>query len=148
MQALDAEPHVAPTAPVAGGAAYAPLGQTIPQLRETVDRAEQTARGMLEAEEALRLVRQRFDHTEDPELRGELAAEALDHVERQLQLTRERRRQLDSTEAKLWARQNRLEGFLIHTRGSAWWHARRNRGRTEAAQPTERAPAADIRHQL
>jgi len=55
--------------PVAGGAAYAPLGQTIPQLRETVDRAEQTARGMLEAEEALRLVRQRFDHTEDPELR-------------------------------------------------------------------------------
>jgi hypothetical protein len=87
--------------------------------------------GMPEAEEALDLVRRRFEHTEDPQLQAELAAEALDHVERQLQLIGERRRQLDSTEAKLWARQNRLEGFLIHARGSAWWHARRNGARTE-----------------
>jgi hypothetical protein len=90
----------------------------------------QTARGMLEAEEALRLLRQRFEHTEDPELQGELAAEALEHVEHQLQLIGDQRRQLDSTEAKLWARQNRLEGFLIHARGSDWWHARRNMART------------------
>jgi DNA helicase IV len=131
VQPRDAEPQVAPTALVDEGAADAPLGETIPQLREMVDSAEQTARGMLEAEEALRRVRQRFEHTEDPEVQGELAAGALDHVERQLQLTLEQRRQLDSTEAKLWARQNRLEGFLIHARGSAWWHARRNRARTE-----------------
>jgi hypothetical protein len=98
-------------------------------LREMLDPAEQTARGMLEAEEALRRLRQRFEHTEDPVLRGDLAAEALDHVERQLQLIGERRRHLDSTEAKLWARQNRLEGFLIHARGSEWWHARRNMAR-------------------
>jgi hypothetical protein len=52
-------------------------------------------------------------------VQGELTAEALAHVERQLELTHERRRQLDSIEAKLWGRQNRLEGFLIHTRGSA-----------------------------
>jgi|GEM_PF-1881544 len=131
MQAGDAEPRVRPTAPVDEGAAEALLGETTPQLREMLRPAEETARGMLEAEEALRLVRQRFEQTEDPEVQGELAAEALEHVERQLHLIQERRRQLDSTEAKLWARQNRLEGFLIHARGSAWWHARRNTAPTE-----------------
>jgi hypothetical protein len=125
MQAREAEPRLAPTASVNEGAAEAPLGETIPQLREILGPAEESARGMLEAEEALRLVHQRFEQTEDPEVLGELAAEALEHVERQLQLTHERRWQLDSIEAKLWARQNHLEGFLIHTRGSAWWHARR-----------------------
>jgi DNA helicase IV len=97
------------------------------QPRDIVGPTEDAARGMSDAEEALRIVRQAFEQTEDPERRGELAAEALNHVERQLQLTREWRRQLDSAEAKLWARQNQLEGFLIHTRGSAWWHARRDR---------------------
>jgi hypothetical protein len=125
MQAHDAEPQVAPTAPVDEGAAHALLGERTSQLRGILGPAEATARSMLEAEEALHLVRQRFEQTEDPEARAELAAEALDHVERQLQLTGEQRRQLDSTEAKLWARRNRLEGFLIHARGSAWWHARR-----------------------
>jgi hypothetical protein len=125
MQAREVEPPPAPTAPVDEGAAEAALGETIPQLREILGAAEESARGMLEAEEALRRVHQRFEHTEDPEVQGELAAEALEHVERHLELTHERRRQLDSIEAKLWARQNRLEGFLIHTRGSAWWHARR-----------------------
>jgi hypothetical protein len=132
MQARDAQPLVDPTALADEGAADAPLGQTIPQLSEILGPAEETARQMLEAEEALRVVRQRFEHTEDPELRGELAAEALVHVERQLQLAHERRRQLDSVEAKLWARQNRLEGFLIHTRGPAWWHARPKTPRTAA----------------
>jgi hypothetical protein len=147
MQPRDVEPPIAPTARAHEGAADAPLGETIPQLREILDPAEQTARGMLEAEEALRLVRQRFEHTEDPQLRGELAAEALDHVERQMELTRERRRQLDSAEAKLWARQNRLEGFLIRTRGSAWWHAHRKRVRTGALETDERALAAGTRAQ-
>jgi hypothetical protein len=133
MQARDAEPRVGATAPVSEGAAEAPLGETIPQLREILGPAEENARGMLEAEEALHLVRRRFAQTEDPKVQGELAAEALDHVERQLQLTQARRRQMDSIEAKLWARQNRLEGFLIHTRGSAWWHARRDAARTRAA---------------
>jgi hypothetical protein len=131
MQARDIQPPVAP--PADEGAAEALLGETIPQLSEILAQAEKTARGMLEAEQALRLLRQRFEHTGDAEVRVELAAEALDHVERQLQLTRERRRQLDSAEAKLWARQNRLEGSLIHTRGAAWWHARRNTVRPKAA---------------
>jgi hypothetical protein len=125
MQAREADPLPSPTTPVDKSAAEAALGETIPRFREILGPAEQTARGMLEAEDALHLVRQRFAHTVDPEERGELAAEALEHVERQLKLVRERRRQLDSIEAKLWGRQSRLEGFLIHTRGSAWWHARK-----------------------
>jgi hypothetical protein len=132
VQARDVEPPVAPTALADEGATEAPLGETIPQLKEILGPAEETARGMLEAEEALGHVRERFERTEDPKVQGELAAEALIQVERQLQLAHERRRQLDSTEAKLWARQNRLEGFLINTRGTAWWHTRRNRARTEA----------------
>jgi hypothetical protein len=137
MQARDVKPPLAPTALADDGEDEASLGDTIPQLSEILGPAEETARAMLEAEEALLLALQRFAHTGDPELRGELAAEALAHVERQLQLTRERRRQPDRTEAKLWTRQNRLEGFLIHTRGSAWWHARRNAARTEAVAADE-----------
>ncbi len=126
MQRRDAEPRVATTAVADEDVAEAPLAEPVPQLSAMLAPAQGTARGMLEAEEALGLLRQRFEHTDDPQLQGQVAAEALDQVERQLQLTHEQRRQLDSAEAKLWARQNRLEGFLIHTRGSAWWHARRN----------------------
>jgi hypothetical protein len=125
MQAPETEPHLVVPAPADEGEVEAALGEAIPRLREVLGPAEQTARGMLEAEDALRLVGQRFEQAVDPEEKGRLAAEALEHVERQLELARERRRQLDGIEAKLWARQNRLEGFLIHTRGSAWWHARR-----------------------
>jgi hypothetical protein len=98
---------------------------------------QDTAAAMLEAENALLRVRERYEHTEDPEAQGELAAEALDHVERQLQLTRERRRQLDSVEGRLWARRNRLERLLIERRGASWWHARRNR-----ASRSEPGPAS------
>jgi hypothetical protein len=125
MQAREVKPPPTPTAPVDKGTVEAALGETVPQLREILGPAEETARGMLEAEDALHLVRQRFARTVDPEEQGELATEALEHVERQLELARERRRRLDSIEAKLWGRQNRLEGFLIRTRGSAWWHAHR-----------------------
>ena len=102
------------------------VGQRTPQVRGLLGVAHETARGMLEAEDALQLLRERFEHAEDPDAQGELATEALDQVERQLSLTRGRRQQLDSIEARLWARRNRLEQFLIHTRGSAWWRARRN----------------------
>ena len=97
--------------------------ETDPRLGELLDLAQETARGMLEAEDALRVVRERFERTEDPEIQGELAANALEHVDRQLELTRERRRNLDGIEGNLWSRRNRLERFLIQARGSTWWHA-------------------------
>jgi hypothetical protein len=127
------EPAALVGAPTEGAAE--PDGETAfgpTHLRELLAATQAGARGMLEAEEALHLVRERFELTEDMETKAELAAEALDHVERQMELTRERRRQLDSTEGKLWARQNRLEGFLIGARGAAWWRARRDALRQDA----------------
>ncbi len=137
MQAREVEPQVGAMAPAVQGAAEAALGETVPQLSEILGPAEQSARGMLEAEDALHLVRQRFAQTTDPEEQRELADQALEHVERQLELTHERRRQLDSIEAKLWGRHHRLEGFLIHTRGSTWWHARRAQTRSRLHTVTE-----------
>jgi hypothetical protein len=108
-------------------------GETTARMRELLGVARETARGMFEAEEALRLVRERFEHEQDAAPRGELAAQALVQVERQLDLARARRQQLDSIEGRLWTRRNRLERFLIHTRGRAWWHARR-KSRASAGQ--------------
>jgi len=131
MQPHDAEPAVAATAHENVNGSEGLLEEPIPQLGEILAPAEETARGMLEAEEALRLLRQRLEQAADPQAQGDLAAEALVHVERQMELIHERRRQLDSTEAKLWARQNRLEGILIQTRGSDWWREHRNAARTK-----------------
>ena len=141
MRARNAERPVAPGPLVRQAEAEASAADTSPWVTEGLGPPERPSRGAVEAEEELDLVRGRFEHVEDPELQGELAAEALDYVERQLRLTRERRRQLDRAEAKLWARQNRLEGFLIRTRGSAWWHARRDTRRTEALGTDEGASA-------
>ena len=108
---------------------------------ELLAEAEETARRILEAEDALNAVRDRFERTDDHQERGELAVEALEHVERQLKLTRERRRLLDGLEGTLWARRNRLERFLISTRGSRWWHSRRNLARAQTtSRRAERQP--------
>jgi hypothetical protein len=96
-----------------------------PRLSEPLASAQETASDMLEAEDALRLVRERFERTENPDVQAELAVAALGQVERQLELTRERRRNLDGIEGKLWSRRNRLEQFLIQARGTAWWHSHR-----------------------
>jgi hypothetical protein len=147
MQARDVNTQMAAMAPAEEGATDAfsevPAGQTAPRVRELLGTVQETARDMLAAEDALRLVRERFERTEDPEARGELAAEGLDHVERQLKLTRERRQQLDGIEGTLWARRNRLERFLIHTRGRAWWRARRDPGRAQALASGGRESTAD-----
>jgi len=116
------------SAPGSASRANARRGRSEPRRiarTELLAGAEQTAGAILEAEDALELVRQRFEHTDDQEEQGELAAEALEHVERQLKLARERRRLLDGLEGTLWARRNRIERFLISTRGSGWWHAHR-----------------------
>jgi hypothetical protein len=145
MRAREVEPRIGATAPMEESAAETSPRKGVQQLREALGTIEQTARGMLEAEDALHLVRQRYEQTADPDEQGELAAEALEHVERQLELTHERRRQLDSIEAKLWGRQNRLEGFLIHTRGSAWWHTHRAETRSRLHAVTSN-PQADHEH--
>jgi hypothetical protein len=86
-------------------------------------------------DQAISAQRQRFERTDDPQEQSELAAEALDYVEGQLQIMREQRQQLDSDEGKLWARRNRLERWLIDARGRDWWRARRDRARAQTLAP-------------
>ncbi len=113
------------------GSAHA---RAIPRLKELLAVSRQAAHEMVEAEEALDPVMARFEHAQDPQAKGELAAEALAYVERQLELTQQRRRQLDGVEGTLWARRNDLERFLIRTRGLSWWHARRRVPRPDAGR--------------
>jgi hypothetical protein len=98
-----------------------------PRLTVLLDSAQQTARAMLDADDALRGLREHFEQTEDHETQGELAASALHLVEHQLELTREHRHNLDGVEGQLWSKRNRLERFLISTRGTAWWRAHHRR---------------------
>jgi hypothetical protein len=93
-------------------------------------------------EETLSRLRRRFEQTEDPRAQSELAAEALDQVESELGAIRERRQQLDSSEGKLWSKRNRLERFLIDTRGLDWWRARREHARARTLRSREAARSA------
>jgi hypothetical protein len=129
MRQLEAQPQVLelPSAPEDAPDPFseAAAGQ-VRSVGELLSVAESTARDMLAAEDAFGLLRERFYSSDDPHARAALAAEALEALERQMQLVRERRRRLDRVEGTLWARRNRLERFLIHARGLAWWHARRS----------------------
>jgi hypothetical protein len=93
-------------------------------------------------EETLSRLRRRFEQTDDPRAQSELAAEALDQVEDELGAIRERRQQLDSSEGKLWSKRNRLERFLIDTRGLDWWRARREHARALTLRSARAARSA------
>jgi hypothetical protein len=138
MQPREPGDRAAATAPSREGAAdpcsELAVAQASPSVKELLGVAGEAAHGMLEAEDSLRMLRERYGHTEDPAEQGELAVEALDHVERQLSLTRGRRQQLDSIEGTLWSRRNRLERLLISTRGRAWWRERRRSAAGESAR--------------
>lgn len=138
MRPPETDAHIAKTpteeAPADPFSDAAP-GQVGSRVSELLGVAQQTARGMLEAEDNIRLLREQFEQTQELEARGELAAHALDQVEVQLRLMRERRKGLDSIEGKLWTRRNRLERFLIHARGAAWWRARRDLARLKTSAP-------------
>jgi hypothetical protein len=108
--------------------------QPLPDLEALLGRAQETARGILESEQALEMLRREHEHADDADAKGELAADALEHVERQLALVRERRRLLDRLEAKLWARRNGLEGLLIRARGSGWWRERLSADRRDRSR--------------
>ncbi|HEX3511966.1 MAG TPA: hypothetical protein VHT27_12795 [Solirubrobacteraceae bacterium] len=144
VQERQREPHGDPEAPITGpsselgaseGASDAGRahgsdreGNTEPtgtdsRLTVLLDSTQQTARAMLDAEDALRVLREHFEQTEDHETQADIAASALDLVDRQLELTRERRHKLDGIEGRLWSRRNRLERLLISARGTAWWRA-------------------------
>jgi hypothetical protein len=106
-----------------GAAARNAGGRRRPRAAPSVPTAEPDDE-MLDTEQELQRLKERFDQTGDPRAREELAVSALEHVEGQLRLTRTRRHALDAIEGRLWTRRNRIERFLIQTKGREWWHAR------------------------
>jgi hypothetical protein len=135
MSAARGDPNREPSVDPLDDRPPAAAGASVLRVRELLGVAQDTTQGMLDAEEALEGLRARFGQTDDTDAQGELAAEALDHVERQLALMRERRRLLDGVEGTLWSRRNRLERFLLEARGTDWWRAHRNTARRERHEP-------------
>lgn len=82
---LDGDPQIAGSGPLGEGIA-GPFGEVAggpaSAHSESAGVAQETAREILDAEASLRLAREHFQDTEDPEVQGQLAAEALDQVER------------------------------------------------------------------
>jgi DNA-binding transcriptional MerR regulator len=82
------------------------------RLKQLLGLSLDAVRGLLEAEDARRLLRERFQRTADPDERLEIIVEAIGHVERQLELVRARRRELDKLERELTDRRRRLRRRL------------------------------------
>jgi DNA-binding transcriptional MerR regulator len=73
------------------------LGVSLDQLRELVA-----------AEDARAAIREEYRRTEDPERRRELLEQARGHLDRQLELVRARRAELDALERELAERRERV----------------------------------------
>lgn len=97
-------------------------------VREMLAAGEAASLEILEVENALRDLRDRAGRADGGHLHGELAVQALEHVEHELELVRTRRWALDGLESRMWGRRNRLERELIAERGTAWWRAHRRLG--------------------
>jgi MerR family transcriptional regulator, repressor of the yfmOP operon len=69
-------------------------------------------RDLVAAEDARLERREEFQRTDDPERRRELLHDALSYVDRQLELVRRRRGQLDELEAELATRRERATAWL------------------------------------
>jgi DNA-binding transcriptional MerR regulator len=77
------------------------LGVTLEELRELV-----------EAEEARAVLRREYQSSDDPERRGQILHQSLGHLDRQLQLVRRRRAELDKLEQELSSRRRRVRRRL------------------------------------
>jgi DNA-binding transcriptional MerR regulator len=73
------------------------LGVSLDQLRE-----------LIAAEDARAAIRAEYRRTDDPSRRRELLEQALGHLERQLDLVRARRTELDALESELGERRERV----------------------------------------
>jgi DNA-binding transcriptional MerR regulator len=76
-------------------------------------------RALMAAEDARRAIREEFQRTEDPALRGRLLEEALGHLDRQLELVERRRLELDVLHAELDERRERVLSRLVELRSTA-----------------------------
>jgi len=77
------------------------LGVSLEELKELV-----------EAEDARALIRREYRASDDPRRKRELLDEALGHIERQLELVRRRRAELDGLESELAGKRRRVRDRL------------------------------------
>jgi DNA-binding transcriptional MerR regulator len=86
------------------------------RLKDALGISLEELRDLLAAEDARALIRDEFRRTEDPERRAALLGEALRHLDRQLELVRHRRSDLDQLERELAERRARVSARLDELR--------------------------------
>ena len=94
-----------------GEAEVARLRELI-RLRDLLGISLEELKGLVEAEEARAIIRERFQTTDDPGEQKQLLDQAQGLVERQLELVRLRREALDALESELADRQKRIRKRL------------------------------------
>jgi DNA-binding transcriptional MerR regulator len=86
------------------------------RLKDALGISLEQLRDLVAAEDARALLRDEFRRTEDPERRAALLHEALRHLDRQLELVRHRRSDLDELERELTERRGRVTARLDELR--------------------------------
>jgi MerR family transcriptional regulator, repressor of the yfmOP operon len=100
-----------------GEAEVARLKELI-RLRDLLGISLEELKGLVEAEEARAVIRERFQTTDDPAEQKQLLDQAHGHVEAQLALVRSRREALDQLEGELTTRRKRIRSRLREIEGS------------------------------
>jgi DNA-binding transcriptional MerR regulator len=84
----------------------------IVRLRDLLGLSLEQLRMLLEAEAARAELRREYRETEDPARRRAILEQSLEHIATQLELVRERRRELDKLESELVDRRKLITGKL------------------------------------
>ena len=82
------------------------------RLRDLLGVSLEELRELVEAEEARAVLRREYHASDDPARRGEILSQALGHIDRQLELVRRRRTELDRLEGELGSRRRRVKRRL------------------------------------
>jgi DNA-binding transcriptional MerR regulator len=86
--------------------------EEIMRLKELLGLSLDEVRGVIEAEEARRLLRERFIRTADAGEQSTILVDALEHIERQLDLVGQRRAKLSEFERELAAKRRKVQRLL------------------------------------
>ena len=82
------------------------------RLRDLLGVSLEELRELVEAEEARAVLRREFHESDDPARRGEILQQALGHIDRQLELVRRRKSELEKLEGELTGRRRRVKRRL------------------------------------
>jgi DNA-binding transcriptional MerR regulator len=82
------------------------------RLRDLLGVSLEELRELVEAEEARAVLRREYRASDDPERRAEILHQSLGHLDRQLELVRRRRAELDKLEQELTVRRRRVRRRL------------------------------------